>query len=158
VHQALYRGSRREDVDFGTYLTDLCASLSRSLATDGRITLQVEAEAADLPLDTAVPLGMVVNELVTNAVKHAYPPPQSGLVSVRFRRENDGFRLTVGDGGCGLPEPPSRRDGLGMTLVGSLVSQVQGQMVVSHHPGATFEITLPALGSNAPATDDGRLI
>jgi two-component sensor histidine kinase len=158
VHQALYRGSRREDVDFGTYLTDLCASLSRSLATDGRITLKVEAEAADLPIDTAVPLGMVVNELVTNAVKHAYPPPEAGLVSVRFHREDDRFRLIVGDGGRGLPEPPDQRNGLGMTLVSSLVGQVRGQMVVRRQPGATFEITLPRLAAGDPAADDGRLI
>jgi two-component sensor histidine kinase len=158
VHQALYRGSRREDVDFGTYLTDLCASLSRSLATDGRITLEVEAEAADLPIDTAIPLGMVVNELVTNAVKHAYPSPRAGLVSVRFRREDDRFHLTVGDAGRGLPEPPDRRDGLGMTLVNSLVGQVHGQMVVRPSPGATFEITLPAVTASDAVGEEERLL
>jgi two-component sensor histidine kinase/PAS domain-containing protein len=145
VHQALYRGSRSDDIDFGTYLKDLCASLSRSLVADGRISLDVEAEAVDLPVDTVIPLGMVVNELVTNAIKYAYPPPETGLVSVRFHRERDQVRLSVGDGGRGLPEPAAKgAGGLGMTLVNSLVGQVHGKLVVRRHPGATFEITVPA--------------
>jgi two-component sensor histidine kinase len=159
VHQALYRGSRNDDIDFGTYLKDLCASLSRSLIADGRITLNVEAEAADLPIDMVIPLGMAVNELVTNAVKYAYPPPETGLVSVRFGRESDQFRLSVGDGGRGLPETAKMGPGgLGMTLVNSLVGQVHGKLVVRRHPGATFEITVPAAASIAPAFAEERLL
>jgi two-component sensor histidine kinase/PAS domain-containing protein len=159
VHEALYRGSRHNDVDFGTYLTDLCASLSRSLATDGRIELKVAAEPVDLPLDTVIPLGMVVNELVTNAIKHAYPPPQTGLVSVSFKGDGELFRLVIEDGGCGLPEP-SRAivGGLGMTLVNSLVGQVQGKMAVRHKPGAAFEITFPAVPAEESVGGDRRLL
>jgi two-component sensor histidine kinase len=159
VHQALYRGSRSDDIDFGAYLKDLCASLSRSLMTEGRITLDVEAEAADLPIDMVIALGMTVNELVTNAVKYAYPPPETGLVSARFHRERDQFRLSVGDGGRGLPEPAKMgRGGLGMTLVSSLVGQVHGKLVVRRHPGATFEITVPASASSEPAFAGERLL
>jgi two-component sensor histidine kinase len=159
VHQALYRGGRNDDIDFGAYLKDLCASLSRSLMADGRIALEVQAEAANLPIDMVIPLGMAVNELVTNAVKYAYPPPGTGLVSVDFRRDRDQFRLTVGDGGCGLPEPAKAgAGGLGMTLVNSLVGQVRGRLVVRRHPGATFEITVPAAGSVEPAFADQQLI
>jgi len=160
VHEALYRGSRHDSVDFGTYLTDLCASLSRSLASDGRIELKVEAEAAELPLDTVIPLGMVVNELVTNAIKHAYPPPQTGLVSVSFKGDDEGFQLVVEDGGCGLPEPSRAvTGGLGMTLVNSLVGQVHGKMAIRHKPGAVFEITFPAAAAAAGAgSADRRLL
>jgi two-component sensor histidine kinase len=161
VHQALYLGTRQDAVDFGAYLKDLTASLAQSIAADGRITLDVEAEAEELPIDTAVPLGMVVNELVTNAVKHAYPPPQTGLVSVRFRREGDRLKLAVGDGGCGLPETPksdSRGGGLGMRLVESLVTQVHAELVIKRSPGATFEITLPAAGPSNLETTDRRLL
>ena len=140
-------------------MTDLCASLSRSLATDGRIELTVAAEAVDLPLDTVIPLGMVVNELVTNAIKHAYPPPQTGLVSVDFRGDGDGFRLVVEDGGRGLPEAAlANAGGLGMTLVNSLVGQVHGKMVIRHRPGAVFEITFPAAAAANPAATDRRLL
>jgi two-component sensor histidine kinase/PAS domain-containing protein len=145
VHQALYLGSRRDSVDFSAYLKDLTSSLAQSVAADGRVSLAVEAEAVELPIDMVIPLGMVVNELVTNAVKHAYPPPDGGVVSVDFRRDGGGLRLTIGDTGRGLPEP-ARTDGagLGMRLVHSLVGQVNGVMAVQAGGGATFVITLPA--------------
>jgi two-component sensor histidine kinase len=144
VHQALYMGSRREAVDFGAYLKDLAASLAQSLAADGRVSLAVEAEAVDLPIDAVIPLGMVVNELVTNAVKHAYPPPAEGVISVDFRRYGKGLRLTVADGGPGLPQSAGTSGtGLGMRLVDTLIGQVKGALVVRREGGSAFEITLP---------------
>jgi len=149
VHGALYHGSQRHAVDFGAYLQDLCASLSQSLISDDRVTLEVEAEPAMLSVDTAIPLGMVVNELVTNAVKYAYPEPATGVITVRFGRQEGGFVLTVGDSGQGLPGNIESRPGsLGMKLINSLVAQVGGGLSVSHHPGATFEIMLPDAASN----------
>jgi len=102
-----------------------------------------------LSVDTAIPLGMVVNELVTNAVKYAYPEPATGVITVRFGRQEGGFVLTVGDSGQGLPGNIESRPGsLGMKLINSLVAQVGGGLSVSHHPGATFEIMLPDAASN----------
>ncbi len=160
VHQALYRGSRDDDdIDFGAYLQDLCASLSRSLMPDGRISLDVQADAAELPIDVVIALGMAVNELVTNAVKYAYAPPETGLVSVRFRRDRDKFLLSVADGGRGLPEAAEMgAGGLGMTLVNSLVGQIHGKLVVKRQPGASFEITIPATAGAEPAFANERLL
>ena len=97
-------------------------------------------------MDTAIPLGMVVNELVTNAVKYAYPPPAKGSVEVRLRRDEGRLVLSVRDSGQGLPEraesPPEGR--LGMKLVRSLVAQVQGELVDLGPPGTAFEIRLAA--------------
>ena len=154
VHQALYLGSGRGSVDFAAYLKDLASSLVQSLAAEGRVSLAVEAEAVELPMDIVIPLGMVVNELVTNAVKHAYPPPVSGVVSIGFRREGAALRLTVADSGPGLPKSSRRSGGLGMRLVNSLLGQVKGEMAVRATPGATFEITLPAESMGSLAGDD----
>lgn len=149
VHAALYNGSQRYDVDFGAYLQDLCASLSQSLISDDRVSLQVKTEPAMVSVDTAIPLGMVVNELVTNAVKYAYPAPASGAITVRFGRQGGGLVLAVGDSGQGLPGDIEGRPGsLGMKLINSLVAQVGGDLTVSHHPGATFEIKLPDAATN----------
>ncbi len=147
VHRALYRGAHKDAVDFGAYLRDLCAGVKEALIHDERIEVRVEAEAISLSVDTAIPLGMVVNELVTNAVKYAYPPPDKGLILVRLLGEGDGFRLSVRDFGRGLPDPVESPlgGGLGMKLVRSLVAQVSGELSVTGPPGTSFEMRVPAL-------------
>lgn len=143
VHGALYRGAQRDTVDFAAYLEDLCEGLSQSLIADRRVTLEVHTEPAELPVDVAIPLGMVVNELVTNAVKYAYPEPRCGVVSVRLGRDGEGLELEIGDAGQGLPQDLAGAKGrLGMRLVNSLVAQVGGELVVSRHPGTTFRVRL----------------
>jgi PAS domain S-box-containing protein len=145
VHKALYRGAQKDAVDFGAYLKDLCAGVEEALVHDERIEVRVEAEAISLSVDTAIALGMVVNELVTNGVKYAYPPPQKGLILVRLVDVGDGLRLSVRDSGCGLPENAESPagGGLGMKLVKSLVAQVNGELSMTGPPGAAFEIQVP---------------
>jgi two-component sensor histidine kinase len=143
VHNALSRGASNEAVDFGAYLQDLVASLRRTLAVDERIGLGVETEAVDLPVDTAIPLGMVVNELVTNAVKYAYAPGTGGRIEVRFRRDGERLTLTVSDHGKGLPDG-GEESGLGMRLVRSMVEQIGGALTISGGDGASFEVSFKA--------------
>jgi two-component sensor histidine kinase/PAS domain-containing protein len=147
VHKALYRGARKDAVDFGAYLQDLCAGVEEALVHDRRIEVRVETEPLSLPIDTAIPLGMVINELVTNAVKYAYPAPQQGQILVRLAGVGNGLRLSVRDFGRGMPEhaeaPPGR--GLGMKLVKSLVAQVGGELSMRGPPGTSFEITVPSI-------------
>ena len=144
VHSALYRGARREDVDLGGYLQDLCTGLATSLVNDDRVVIAVEAESLVAPVDTAVALGMVVTELVTNAAKYAYPAPSTGRIAVRLARRDDEILLSVSDTGVGLKAVAAAgRGGLGLRLVGSLVEQVHGELAVSGPPGATFEVRLP---------------
>ena len=146
VHDALSRGAGAATVDFGTYLQDLCVSLSRSLAIEEQIALRVDAEPQDLAVDTAISLGMVVNELVTNAAKYAYPNGESGAIRVKFGREGDQLLLSVRDDGPGLPESPGP-GGLGMRLVRSLLDQLGGEFRVHTGGGAAFEISLPVEGA-----------
>ena len=145
VHDALSKGGRRGAIDFAPYLKHLCAGLARSLIIDDRIELAVEAEDAELAVDTAVALGMVVNELVTNALKYAYPPPAAGSITVTFKRIGGELLLSVRDAGRGLPgDMPADGRSLGMKLVATLVGQVNGELTVIRHPGVTFDIRLPA--------------
>jgi two-component sensor histidine kinase len=145
VHRALYRGPGTDVVDFAVYLEDLCAGVGASLVRDGQIELKVEAEPLSMPIDTAIPLGMVVNELVTNAVKYAYPEGQGGPVYVHSTREGDGLLLSVRDLGRGLPRGAGQKpgSGLGMKLVRSLVAQIGGDLVSGGPPGTTFEVRVP---------------
>jgi two-component sensor histidine kinase len=145
VHRALYRGPGTDVVDFAIYLEDLCAGVGASLVRDGHIELKVEAEPLSLPIDTAIPLGMVVNELVTNAVKYAYPEGR-GPVYVRSTREGDRLLLSVRDLGRGLPRGAGQKpgSGLGMKLVRSLVAQIGGDLVSSGPPGTIVEVRVQA--------------
>jgi two-component sensor histidine kinase len=122
-----------------------------------RISLSVQAEPAFLPLDRAVTLGVLVNELVTNAAKHAYPPPTRGPISVLLRREGQEVVLTVGDSGPGLPAEPPRR-GLGMRIVRSLVQQLGARLDIQHHPGATFHVRLAARDSTSVEPSQSALL
>jgi PAS domain S-box-containing protein len=155
VHDALYRGARKDDVDFGAYLHDLCDSISKSLMRADHVTLKVEADSAMVTIDAAIPLGMVVNELVTNALKYAYAPDEHGTIEVEFRRNDAGFTLSVRDSGPGLPTGLGEQStGLGMKLIKSLVLQIGGKLSVKHGPGAAFEIKLPDSARFTPAPQE----
>lgn len=157
VHASLYRSGRKDEVDFAAYLHDLCERLRHSLLDPERVTLTLEAEAVSLPLNRAVALGVLVNELVTNAAKHAYPPPRAGPISVRLQHRAEMLMLTVGDSGGGLPaEPP--KTGLGMRLIRSLVQQLGATFEVDHSPGAVFHVRLPCPSQPAPHSGQGVLL
>ena len=144
VHDSLNKGHGAESVDFGDYLSALGQRLSASLLVDDRVSIEVDAQPLAVSVDHAVPLGMIVNELVTNAVKYAYPAPDRGVISVRFAREADGALLSVGDQGRGLPPDfKAAAGGLGMKLIDSLVRQVGGALTISRDAGLRFEIRLP---------------
>jgi two-component sensor histidine kinase len=151
VHTSLFRKGSKGEVDFGAYLTTLCERISRSLLEGGRIQLNVQAQSATVPLAQAVPLGVVVNELVTNAVKHAYPSPAKGAVLVTFKSSPSGLVLTVFDRGKGVPETVTLgAGGLGMRLVRSIVRQLGGELSHNAAEGACFEVRVPSCDQTTP--------
>lgn len=139
AHASLYRTGRKDTVDFSRYLHDLCERLSNSILDRARLRLDLDLEPAFLPLDKAVALGVIVNELVTNAAKHAYPAPKSGAIAVKLARAG-GVAVSVSDNGPGLPAEQAR--GLGMRLVRSLVQQIGGKLTIAGTQGATFTVRL----------------
>ncbi|NYZ11241.1 PAS domain-containing protein [Azospirillum sp. RWY-5-1] len=149
VHHRLYQTGQYHQVAFGSYLHDLAADLARSLAPgNGGCTVRVEATEATLPTDHVIPLALVVNELVSNAMKHAYGPGGAGDVLVCFEPlPGGGHRLTVADDGRGLPEgfQLGRGDTLGMKMVRALSAQVKARLTVAPNaPGTRFVIDIPA--------------
>lgn len=141
LHAELHRNRGHELVEMDRYLADLASRLSRSLAD--RVKLVVESPSLQMHVDLAVPLGLVVNELVTNALKYAYPDPEPGVVTISLSEKMNAVRLTVSDAGQGLPPPDQRRRGLGSRVVESFVQQWGGQLKVTSEGGAKFEIEFP---------------
>jgi len=136
VHEQLYRTQNFAQVDFGDYLRDLLAGLARSSsASEKNIELQVLGGGVVLTLGEAVPCALLVNELVSNALKHAFPAGRSGRVWVELALGEDGSRtVRVGDDGVGLAPnadataPLGQEQGLGLTLVRRLSAQLQGTL------------------------------
>jgi PAS domain S-box-containing protein len=151
IHARLYQGEQLGRIDFDQYLNDLCDRLRDSMLDGKAITLKVDAEPLVLDLDRAIPLGLIVNELVTNAIKHAFPDGSRGDIRVELRTGNgDGLRLSIGDSGRGIQDGGGQdRQGLGMRLVQGLLQQVGGTIEVKHAPGVNYRISIPADGSAA---------
>jgi two-component sensor histidine kinase len=138
VHELLYQGGAPEAVDFAAYLRRLGPALVASLEAGPdrvEVLVEVEVEEATWGPDLAIPLGLVVNEAVTNALKHAFPGGRRGRVRIGLRRAGGGaVRLSVEDDGVGLPER-RREGGLGLELVEALARQAGGEASVAAAPG-----------------------
>ena len=146
THSLLYKTGGSENVPFRDYLTALCADLKSSLAAGPEAPeLDCRADAAQIPAEEALPLALIVNELVTNAFKHAFPEQRKGRVAVSFmRRKPSGWRLVVSDNGIGLPTwppPPSGRN-LGSRILGVLVERLHGELAVSCDRGTRFTLDI----------------
>ncbi len=135
-----------EAVDAATYLDDLCRDLVASVSKDGgaSIVLKTDIESELLPTDQAIPMGLIVNELVTNALKYAFPSETKGTVMVTLKRVPGALRLTVADDGKGIDI--TRADsGLGGRLVEGFAQQLGGTVErESGSQGTTVPLILPS--------------
>jgi two-component sensor histidine kinase len=149
AHRHLYRGAATTaNVDMATYLDELCSTLSEALFLRGAITLACDSEHVALPRDRAVSLGLVLNELVTNAAKHAFEGRAAGSINVSFRASPGGWTLIVSDDGIGMPvrKPAKGREGgLGQRLVEAFAKQAGGTIATKSGPeGTTVTVELAA--------------
>ena len=154
VHSRLYQTERFEIVELSTYLQALCDDLVSASGDSAGFHLRVEAEEVELPTDHAVPLGLIANELITNAIKHAAGQPLEVVVSLH--RAAPWLLFTVSDNGPGLPADFSldATRSLGMRIVTTLSRQIGGTLEVVPVPqGASFRVVLPLAGEGAPAAE-----
>lgn len=129
AHRHLYRGSDRIGaVEMGDYLHQLCAALAEALFLGGKVTLVCDIDPTQMPRDRAVSIGLVVNELVTNAAKHAFAERETGRIEVALRSHAGGWTLTVSDNGVGLPAAPAPRGSLGTRLIDAFARQAGGTL------------------------------
>lgn len=143
VHDLLSKSESSQHVDVATYVTDLCEALKSMTDYDDRIRLETRAEKGVLVhADTAVPLGIVLTEIITNAVKYAFPAPKSGTILAQARRREPGWiELVIQDDGVGMSH--FREGSLGYGLVRSLVQQIRGEIDIRTDAGVTVTISFP---------------
>lgn len=141
IHEHLYRSDDLARIEFQTYAKELVTHLRHGLGgSAGRIRIDMEMEAVSLPLDLAVPCGMILHELVSNAIEHAFPGDRAGTVRVAFGRDRRGYRLEVADDGVGMAKEPAgaTATSLGMKVVQALARQLHGDLQVLHDGGTAF--------------------
>jgi PAS domain S-box-containing protein len=143
VHDLLSKSESAQRVNLATYVRDLCEALRPITEGDDRIRLEAVLEdGIVVNAETAVPLGIVVTELVTNAVKYAFPAPRSGTIRAAGRKlAPDRIEVVIHDDGVGFST--MREGSLGYGLVRSLVGQIGGEMAMTTNPGLTVTITFP---------------
>ncbi|HKG15314.1 MAG TPA: histidine kinase dimerization/phosphoacceptor domain -containing protein [Pyrinomonadaceae bacterium] len=145
IHEKLYQSDDLARVDFSEYIKNLAAYLFRSYEVNaGAVRLGVEAEDVLLGVDTAIPCGLIINELVSNSLKHAFPDGKGGSIKITLRPEGrERLKLCVSDDGVGLPDGFDVRatPSLGLQLVNTLARQLGGEVLVGDREGAEFGIT-----------------
>jgi two-component sensor histidine kinase len=148
IHEELYQSKDMASIDFADYTENLLEYLSKSYRIDNKdITLVSNIENVYLGVDTAVPLGMVINELVSNSMKHAFQNGAHGRISVDLSIQNTALILKVKDNGIGLsPEIDFRNtESLGLQLVTTLVDQINGTIELRVSEGTEFIIRFEEL-------------
>ena len=147
IHERLHFSGNLGTVDFGEYIRELAATLAPAHgARPGAVQVQIVAESVALDLDAAIPAGLILNELVTNALKHAFPAGRCGTLRVDFRPQGpDDFLLSVHDDGVGMPEAFELAESrsLGLKIVRSLTRQLGGILEVNLKGGTTFTLRFP---------------
>jgi len=144
VYNKLYQSEDLAHVDFGEYVGELARNLAHSYKTvSGKVTTSVEGGDVSLGVDQAIPCGLVVNELITNSLKYAFPKGRDGEIRVSLAENEGEVELTVSDDGVGIPTSLDLASSptLGLRLVGNLVEQLGGKIELDRTAGARFRIT-----------------
>ena len=142
VHRLLYQGDDIGRFDFSAFLRELVVNL---IAASGREDIAVEFRIAQIEVEAAkaAPLGLLVNEILTNAIKHAFSDGRPGRISVSVEQAQDELRIKIADDGIGMPTTAASGGTFGRTLIENLVRQLRGKLSQSGGPGTVVEIAMP---------------
>jgi PAS domain S-box-containing protein len=155
VHENLYSSVNLSHIDIKSYIEDLSNELMSLYGDTHRLALSFEITEISLPIDKAVPCGLILNELITNALKHAFDDRANGKIKIRFTPDEDNYyTLSVSDNGKGIPDKDAvlRKETLGLTIVQTLSDQINGKLEMKSENGVTVTVTFPLqTGADTPA-------
>ena len=142
IHQDLYNKENLTGISVKGYLEKLCSELFATYRVDkNKVTLALQIDELELDVDTLVPLGLIINELITNTLKYAFPDGREGNLSVSISEEHDKLMLQIADDGVGYDPLEVNDQSFGSTLVSALTSQLDGALNVSSDEGTTIKIS-----------------
>ncbi len=148
IHEELYSSQDFTHINLSEYIQNLTKELLTSHIGDpGRVQLTVNVEDINMELETAIPLGLLINEIVANSVNHAFPHHQEGKIIVDLKRDGDAFILKISDNGIGIPENVDfeKADTLGFQLINNLVNQLDGEIEMHTNNGTMFIVKFKEL-------------
>lgn len=144
IHKTLYQSNNFSKVPFYNYLTELIQAIEQTYRNNKtKILIAIETNNIELNINTAIPLSLIVNELITNCFKHAFHEMKEGMITVNLTTENNIYKLTIQDNGKGLPDEfnPNRLNSIGFDLVQGLTKQLEGTLDWSNKNGTNITIT-----------------
>ena len=145
IHEKLYRSENLSKIDFKDYVEDLVSGLFESYGiTESKVGLRINAENISMGIDIAIPCGLIINELISNSLKHAFPSGEKGEIEISLRSTDDNMiELLARDNGVGIPEGIDFRktESLGLHIVNILVeNQLHGEITMNKNKGTEFRI------------------
>jgi PAS domain S-box-containing protein len=149
VHEKLYQTHNLSKIDFGEYISIILSELMTLYRLDEKnITTKIDANQIELDIDQAVPCGLIINELITNSCKYAFPEDTIGKIEISFVEKNDMFELTVRDNGIGLQPDANHKKAnpLGLQLVDLLAKQMMGSFQIHSDHGTTSVVKFKRSG------------
>ena len=143
VHEEIYKSKDLGSIEVGDYIENLLKSLYRTYINDTELVkLEMDVEPINIGIDNAIPLGIIINELITNSLKYAFPEGKKGKVNLSLFSKNEDYILIESDNGIGIPDDIDFKnaDTLGLQLVNTLVSQINGNIDLNRNNGTEFII------------------
>jgi PAS domain S-box-containing protein len=143
IHERLYQSTDLKRIDFGDYIQSLSKDLFNSyISNSGLISLKINVDNIFLDINTAIPLGLIVNELITNSLKHAFPNGRKGEINVEFHKKDGQYEFTVKDNGIGFPKDIDykKTESLGLQIVTNLTDQIDGNIELNRNNETEFKI------------------
>lgn len=151
IHQKLYQQDNMTAVNLKEYLEELCGNIQQTFVNNtSQITATIDCEIMDMDTDTAIPLGLIVNELLTNSYKYAFEGMDSGRIHISIKRLSNEIEMEIRDNGKGLPRDfnPNQQQSFGMKLVYSLSAKLEAEITSNNENGAVFLIRFPYTKKN----------
>src|SRR5262249_36958231 len=142
----LYRSTSFAEISLIEYARHLAPQVVNFFQLGDRVRVDIQGDGATLEIQRAVPYGVLLNELVSNACKHAFPPERRGALAICIRRDDAAIVLTVSDDGVGMPDGFNYQEttSLGLKLIHMLSGQLGGEVMVSGGSGTRVEVRFPA--------------
>ena len=144
MHERLYQSADLKSIDFGDYISTQANDIYHTYVMDTNlIKLNIDVDDLRLDINTSIPLGLIVNELVTNSLKHGFPEGKSGEIGIIFHKQDENYILEIKDNGVGFSEDIDYKntDSLGLQLINNLTDQIDGEIEFNTSSGTSFKIS-----------------